>query len=113
MENKDEVLRVLKEAVGGGCERYLEAARALSRKRYDAAKKLEKAVEAEINDLAMKARFKIEIGGTDEESNWTATGFDQVAYMISANPGEPLGPVERDRLRRRTVARDAWRSRRA
>jgi DNA repair protein RecN (Recombination protein N) len=94
MENKDEVLRVLKKQLAAAAEQYLEAARVLSRKRYDAAKKLEKTVEAEINDLAMKARFKIEIGGTDEEGNWTASGFDQVAYMISANPGEPLGPVE-------------------
>jgi DNA repair protein RecN (Recombination protein N) len=94
MENKDEVLRVLKKQLAAAAEQYLESARVLSRKRYDAAKKLEKTVEAEINDLAMKARFKIEIGGTDEEGNWTASGFDSVAYMISANPGEPLGPVE-------------------
>jgi DNA repair protein RecN (Recombination protein N) len=94
MENKDEVLRVLKKQLAEAAEHYLEAARSLSRKRYEAAKKLEKTVESEINDLAMKARFKIEISGTDEESNWTASGFDQVAYMISANPGEPLGPVE-------------------
>ena len=94
MENKDEVLRVLKKQLAETAASYLEAARALSRRRYDAAKKLEKTVEAEINDLAMKARFKIEIGGTDEEGNWTASGFDQVAYMITANPGEPLGPVE-------------------
>lgn len=95
MENKDEVLRVLKKQLAEAAEQYLEAAQALSRKRYEAAKKLEKTVEAEINDLAMKARFKIEIGGTDEESNWTASGFDQVAYMISANPGEPLGAIEK------------------
>ena len=94
MENKDEVLRVLKKQLAQAGEQYLEAARTLSRKRYEAAKKLEKTVETEINDLAMKARFKIEIGGTDEDANWTAAGFDQVAYMISANPGEPLGPVE-------------------
>ena len=94
MENKDEVLRVLKKELAAAAGNYLEVARALSRRRYEAAKKLEKTVEGEINDLAMKARFKIEIGGTDEESNWTAHGFDQVAYMISANPGEPLGPVD-------------------
>ena len=51
-------------------------------------------MESEINELAMKARFKVEVSGTDEEANWTARGFDQVQYMISANPGEPLGPVD-------------------
>ena len=42
----------------------------------------------------MKARFKVETSGSDEEANWTASGFDHVQYLISANPGEPLGPVE-------------------
>ncbi len=26
--------------------------------------------------------------------NWSASGFDQVAYLISTNPGEPMGPIE-------------------
>src|ERR1035437_4204915 len=51
-------------------------------------------VESEINELAMKARFKTEVSGSDEEGNWSARGFDRVQYLISANPGEPLGPVE-------------------
>ena len=42
----------------------------------------------------MKARFKVEVSGSDEEGNWTPKGFDAVQYLISANPGEPLGPVE-------------------
>jgi DNA repair protein RecN (Recombination protein N) len=94
MENKDEVLRKLRLELAAAAERYLEAARALSRQRYEAARKLEKLVESEINELAMKARFKVEVSGTDEEANWTSRGFDQVQYLISANPGEPLGPVD-------------------
>jgi DNA repair protein RecN (Recombination protein N) len=42
----------------------------------------------------MKARFKVEVSGTDDEGNWTSRGFDQVQYLIAANPGEPLGPVD-------------------
>ncbi len=94
MENKDEVLRKLRLELAAAAEQYLEAARALSRQRYEAARKLEKLVESEINELAMKARFKVEVSGTDEESHWTSRGFDQVQYLISANPGEPLGPVD-------------------
>jgi DNA repair protein RecN (Recombination protein N) len=94
MENKDEVLRKLHLELANAAEQYLQAARAISRQRYEAARKLEKLVESEINELAMKARFKVEVSGTDEEANWTARGFDQVQYMISANPGEPLGPVD-------------------
>ncbi len=94
MENKDEVLRKLRGELAKAAEQYLAAARVLSRQRYEAARKLEKLVESEINELAMKARFKVEVGGTDEEANWTSRGFDQVQYLISANPGEPLGPVD-------------------
>src|SRR5207245_226866 len=54
----------------------------------------EKLVEAEINELAMKSQFRIELAGTDSEENWTALGFDQAEYMISTNPGEPLHPLD-------------------
>ena len=94
MENKDETLRQLRGELALAAGEYLERARAISKKRYEAARKLEKLVEAEINDLAMKSSFKIEVSGTDEEGNWAAAGFDQVAYMIATNPGEPLRPLE-------------------
>ncbi len=95
MENKDEVLRGLRTELSQAGEQYLKAARAISRQRYEAARQLEKRVEGEINELAMKARFKAETAGSDDESNWTPRGFDQVEYLISANPGEPLGPVDK------------------
>jgi DNA repair protein RecN (Recombination protein N) len=94
MENQDDILRELRVELANAAAKYLDAARGLSRLRHEAARKLEKLVEGEINELAMKARFKVEISGSDEEGNWSAQGFDQVQYLISANPGEPLGPVE-------------------
>ena len=94
MENKDEVLRQLRGQLAQAGEEYVRAARVISRKRYESARNLEKMVEAEINDLAMKAHFRIEISGTDEEGNWTNSGFDQVVYLISTNPGEPLRKLE-------------------
>jgi DNA repair protein RecN (Recombination protein N) len=72
----------------------LKSGRAISKRRYEGARKLEKLVESEINDLAMKTKFQIEVSGTDEETNWTASGFDQVVYLISTNPGEPLRQLE-------------------
>ncbi len=42
----------------------------------------------------MKSQFRIELGGTDEERNWTASGFDQAEYLISTNPGEPMHPLD-------------------
>ena len=94
IENKDEILKELRAELAEAAEKYLQAARAISKKRYEVAKKLEKLVEAEINELAMKSQFRIEISGTDEESNWTHSGFDQAEFMISTNPGEPMHPLE-------------------
>ena len=94
MENKDEVLRKLRLELATGSRTVSGSGASASRQRYEAARKLEKLVESEINELAMKARFKVEVSGSDEEGNWTARGFDQVQYLISANPGEPLGPVD-------------------
>jgi len=94
MENKDEILRQLHTDLAKAAEQYLEAARVISKKRCESARKLERLVEAEINDLAIRSTFKIEVSGTDNEANWTAAGFDQVIYMIATNPGEPLRPLE-------------------
>jgi DNA repair protein RecN (Recombination protein N) len=94
MENKDEVLRGLRADLAKAGQEYLSAARVLSKKRYESARKLEKLVEAAVNDLAMKVTFKIEVTGSDEPENWSACGFDQVVYMIATNPGEPLRRLE-------------------
>jgi DNA repair protein RecN (Recombination protein N) len=94
IENKDEILKQLQSEVAAAAEKYLQSARAISKKRYEAAKKLGKLVETEINQLAVKPQFRIELGGTDEENNWTASGFDQAEYLISTNPGEPMHPME-------------------
>ena len=107
MENKDEVLRQLRGELAKAAEAYLSAARAISKKRYEAARKLEKLVEAEINDLAMKSSFRIEVSGTDEEGNWTATGFDQVAVHDRHQSRRALATTGTHRLRRGTVTRDA------
>jgi DNA repair protein RecN (Recombination protein N) len=94
VENKDELLAALRKELATAAGKYLAEARSLSKRRYEMARKLEKTVEGEINDLAMKAKFKIEVSGSDEEGNWSAAGFDHVAYLISTNPGEPMGPIE-------------------
>jgi DNA repair protein RecN (Recombination protein N) len=94
VENKDEILRQLRGELAQAAEEYLRAAQALSKTRAAAARRLEKLVESEINDLAMKSAFHIEITHSAEESNWSASGIDQVLYMISTNPGEPLRQLE-------------------
>ena len=92
--NRDEVLRDLRRQLAAAAEKYLSAARGVSRKRFAAAKELEKLVEAEVNDLAMKATFRVQVGGSDEEQSWTSSGFDEVQFVIATNAGEPLRPLD-------------------
>ena len=94
IENKDEILRELRAEMAKATTDYLRAARELSKNREQAAHKLEKQVEAEINDLAMKSEFRIAITTVEAEGNWSQTGIDQVVYLISTNPGEPLRQLE-------------------
>jgi DNA repair protein RecN (Recombination protein N) len=94
IENKDEILRELRSELAKTGAEYLRAARALSKARQDAARKLEKLVEAEINDLAMKSTFRIQMTTGEEEGNWAAAGIDEVVYMIATNPGEPIRQLE-------------------
>ena len=94
IENKDEILRELRAELAKAGEEFLRAAQALSKKRQDAARKLEKLVESEINDLAMKSAFQIETATSEEEGNWTPSGIDQVVYLIATNPGEPMRQLE-------------------
>jgi DNA repair protein RecN (Recombination protein N) len=94
LENREDVVRQLKKQLEAAAAAYLGAAQAASKKRYSSARELQKLVEAEINQLAMRAQFRIEVSGSDEQGSWTGRGFDRVAYLISPNPGEPLRPVE-------------------
>ncbi|HXE91428.1 MAG TPA: DNA repair protein RecN [Terriglobales bacterium] len=95
VENRDDVLRRLRQDLAGAAQDYVAAARSASKQRTAAARQLEKQVEAELTDLAMKARFRVQVEAATDEAGWTACGYDQVAYLFAANPGEPLGPVEK------------------
>ncbi len=94
MENKDETLRQLQTDLASVAEEYRHVAREISKARHEAAHRLAKSVESEINDLAMKAHFTIEVTGSDDEKNWSSSGWDEATYFISTNPGEPLRKLE-------------------
>ena len=94
VENRDEILAQLRQSLTKAAAEYLKAGRAVSKLRHGSAQKLEKLVEAEINDLAMKVRFKVDIASFDDEDHWTSAGFDEVRYLIATNAGEPLKPIE-------------------
>ena len=94
MENKDQVLLELRALLAIAAEEYRKVARTLSRKRLEAGRRLEKLVETEINDLAMRASFRIAVEENEGEEHWTSSGLNQVIYRITTNVGETMRPLE-------------------
>jgi DNA repair protein RecN (Recombination protein N) len=79
---------------------YSDAAAALSKKRRQAARELEKRVEGELGQLAMeKTRFNVgfepEDSGVPPREAWSEKGFERAEFLLSPNPGEPLRPLAR------------------
>jgi len=93
VEDKDAILKTLRDDLDGAASAYRTAAAALHDQRKSAASKLAKLAEAQINSLAMKVRFEISVRASEKESDWTAAGWDTVEYRIATNAGEPLKPL--------------------
>jgi len=93
IENRDALLLELKAKEVQDASVYQAAATLLNASRADAAKRLEKLAEAQINDLAMSTRFKIRVTMEQSPASWTAHGWDQVECLIATNAGEPLKPL--------------------
>ena len=94
MENKDQVLGELKAQLATAAVSYRKSALDVSRRRSIAAGKLEKSVESEINELAMRASFSIVVEENEDEQHWSASGINQVIYRIAPNAGEAMRPLE-------------------
>jgi DNA repair protein RecN (Recombination protein N) len=93
VEDRDEIIKVLRKALDEAAKAYQAAAQALTAERRAAAHKLGKLAEAQINSLAMKVRFEVAVTAAELQPHWTACGWDQVEYRIATNPGEPLKPL--------------------
>ena len=69
----------------------LTATKKLSKLRKEQAAVLEKAIEDGLKDLNFSdVKFEISFG---EYENYTAEGMDDVEFMISLNPGQPVRPL--------------------
>ncbi len=93
VEDRDEILKILRAELEQSAAAYRKTAAALTAERQAAAVKLAKLAEAQINSLAMKAKFHVAVTSSDQESAWSASGWDSVEYRIATNPGEPLKPL--------------------
>jgi len=93
VEDRDEILKALRASLEQAEAAYRAAASAVNEERTAAAAKLAKLAEAQINSLAMKVRFEVAVTAHKAPAHWTATGWDEVEYRISTNPGEPIKPL--------------------
>jgi DNA repair protein RecN (Recombination protein N) len=74
---------------------YVEAAGALTSARRDAAAKLEKAVAKELPPLKLdRARLVVEVSPRAEAA-WGPDGVDRVAFLVSTNPGQAPGALDK------------------
>jgi len=80
----------LEEALAGLGRELSRESENLSSKRGESARKLEIETEHYLKDLGLaKGKFRVEI--TSREAG--KTGFDNVRFMVSLNPGEPFLPL--------------------
>lgn len=76
-------------------EEYFQLAIKLSKKRQQVANKLGKAVTSEIKQLGMpQGHFQIRIDAISSTKP-LPTGLDNIEFLVSANPGQPLKPIQK------------------
>lgn len=71
-------------------------ARTLAEARRGAARRLGKALEGALTELAMPtSRVDVRVTALDDPDRWTRRGTDAVEFFLSPNPGEELRPLAR------------------
>ncbi|MCB1619253.1 MAG: DNA repair protein RecN [Thiothrix sp.] len=95
LDSSDYDLDALQDRLEQARETYLVQARKLTGYRLKAAEKLAKGVTAAMQQLGMQGgQFAVELS-TDETRPFHPHGIDQLEFMVSANPGQPLKPLTR------------------
>lgn len=107
LASMDERLELLRGKLDQARERGARAAHALSMARREAAERLARAVEANLERLGMRgARFEVRLGNQEArrgdpperifgEKRLGPSGWDRVELFIAPNPGEEAHPVAR------------------
>ncbi|QFT78101.1 DNA repair protein RecN [Erythrobacter sp. THAF29] len=93
IEGGEAQLDALEAAAKEARESYVAFAEKVQNARINAAKKLDKAVAAELKPLKLDAaRFLTSIGSLPEDK-WGAHGMDSVEFLIATNPGADFAPL--------------------
>lgn len=91
VQSSDEQIAQLKKTLRRQDQLLREACAALTASRRALANELEKGILLHLQDLGMaRTRFSVEFKALEKPS---ANGADEIQFMISPNPGEPLRPL--------------------
>ena len=93
IKDKDVVLNKKAQELAISLANYQEYAKELTQLRKERSLELEKQIQQELGDLQLKnAQFKVDI---QPKSQPSASGNDEINFLISLNPGEPLKPLQK------------------
>ena len=96
IEDADDTILRLEKKYAAALELAGAKAKSLSAARHKAAEALEKRIQAELAQLDMpKVQFRAEFGPKAGELGLDGTGMDEVQFLMSANVGEALKPIQK------------------
>ncbi|MBS7530919.1 DNA repair protein RecN [Hazenella sp. IB182353] len=91
LENREDQLEEMTQKLEVQVDQLMDLASKLTALRKNAASSLEVKVESELHDLNMKSTvFHVAFLQTENRKQLLPTGWDQIVFQISPNPGEPL-----------------------
>ncbi|KJY80371.1 DNA repair protein RecN [Vibrio nigripulchritudo] len=92
LDCSDEKLDALAQEVEDKRVTFLATAEKLNKSRQRYAKELNKLISQSMHELSMeKAKFCIDV--VRDENHASPLGIDQVTFLVSTNPGQPLQPI--------------------
>ena len=94
--SEDRMARLDKE-LEKALKKAVEQGKALSTQRHKAAEELAGRIQSELKQLDMpRVRFQVEFAPKDAPDGMDATGMDTVRFLMSANVGEALKPINKN-----------------
>jgi DNA repair protein RecN (Recombination protein N) len=94
IDNFDEDLKQLKTQLAKVEQEYFIAANELSKKRQQASNELSKSITKNMQELGLSGgKFQIEL--TTDNNKPQLTGLEKVEFLVSANPGQLLQPLNK------------------
>ncbi|WCE30357.1 DNA repair protein RecN [Vibrio sp. SCSIO 43137] len=92
LDCSDEKLQAIEEEVESLYQCFVTSAEKLSKSRRRYAKELDKLISKSMHELSMeKAKFHIEV--ESESGHASPLGIDQITFLVSTNPGQPMQPI--------------------